>query len=279
MKNKEFGIVLMKKEGTWRILDTEWLVCQIHSYHNNYNINIDYANCTIRLINKTTGDLIFSINDGMNEYGGATTLGYDNITYINHEKYLGFITNVTEFNEINEQCQYIEFSPNWYETSNHTVYDNELNKIADGSIFKLIIKSVDKIQNIHIFNKKYILKTDLEIKIDGNDIQLGCDVTSGDNSDNIYSLFINYHYDGILLSKDFKTQMELKAYHRYLVSPDQDDTYQGLVIPNHKIYNSIYDIDGTWLGKTAGEWTALDPFKPNSGQITKSAARAAIENT
>lgn len=280
--NKEFGIVIMKKDDIWRIIDTEWLVCKIYSHHNNYNINIDYANCTISLINKTTGDLIFSVNDGMNEYGGAMTLGYDNITYINTEKFLGLITNVTEFNEINEHCQYIGFSPNWYRTSNYTIYDNELNKIADGSIFKLIIKSVDKFQNIHIFNKRYILKTDLEIKTDGNDIQLGCDVSSSDNSgDNIitYSLFINYLHNCILLSKDFKTQIELTEYHKCSVQPDHDNTYRGLVIPNHETYNSIYEINGTWLGKTADEWTVLDPFKPNSGQITKPAARAAIENT
>jgi hypothetical protein len=61
-------------------------------------------------------------------------------------------------------------------------------------------------------------------------------------------------------------------------SASLDDTYRGYIIPNYKLFTLIYEIDGVWMGYYQSNVYPLCPIKPNSGQNTKPATRAAIED-
>jgi hypothetical protein len=126
---------------------------------------------------------------------------------------LGVVVNPPgcAFDNASELSKYVEFKPNTYSLG-YEYYDQELNKIARGWLFKRVLK-VAKIENVYIFNDIFVYVAHEDLKVDGNDIKIG-------DEPHIYSLYTNF-FDkntndmGFLLSSDFKHQITLKLLKEY----------------------------------------------------------------
>ena len=82
--------------------------------------------------------------------------------------------------------------------------------------------------------------------------------------------------DNFLLNAN--TKIELKCLSYYKATKNEScinpNTYNGLIVPNDRSYDYIYEVDGVWLGLTFNKIYAvhiLEPYKPQSGQNTKPA--------
>jgi len=217
--NTEIGAIAMKSAGIWVILDTLNLIIHYNCGTNFtfIDLHVDYDNCRIGFINEQFNRTSYLI-EKLTSTRDIILLNCHSLKLNNLDTCLGVVVNPPgcAFDNASELSKYVEFTPNTYSLG-YEHYDQELNKIASGWLFKRVLK-VAKIENVYIFNEMFVYVSHNkheDVKVDGNDIKIG-------DEPHIYSLYTNY-FDrnstdmGFLLSSDFKHQITLKLLKEYII--------------------------------------------------------------
>jgi hypothetical protein len=213
--NAEIGAIAMKSAGIWIVLDSLKLLAHYCCYPDFSigKLHVDYDNCRIGFINEQFGFTSYLIGKKTSPSSDIMLLNGHSLKLNNLDTCLGVVVNPPgcAFDNASELSKYVEFTPNTYSLG-YEHYDQELNKIASGWLFKRVLK-VAKIENVYIFNGIFVYVAHRDVKVDGNDIKIG-------DEPHIYSLYTNY-FDrnstdmGFLLSSDFKHQITLKLLKDY----------------------------------------------------------------